>query len=157
LSSSAWGTLRQASVQQAPGHLGGHLHAARQGPFVFSMPCSAGAKSSMGRMGGVCTTSPIQATMAALSRCCTMCIPWVANVQLSNAYTCLTMPFPPLPLPPPAAASQTDISTTLIQQLQAKHAHIPNLSYCVSDCRCMPEFKECSFGSVIDKGEWACD
>jgi hypothetical protein len=77
----------------------------------------------------------------------------------------MSLPLPLLPLhhlmfrhispPPPALSSQTDISTTLIQQLKAKHAHIPNLSYCVSDCRCMPEFKECSFGSVIDKGEAA--
>ncbi|GFR52820.1 hypothetical protein Agub_g15443, partial [Astrephomene gubernaculifera] len=46
----------------------------------------------------------------------------------------------------------TDISEVVIQQMRSKHAHLPALSYRVSDCRKMPEFLDCQFGSVIDKG-----
>ncbi|GLC33489.1 hypothetical protein PLESTB_000080400 [Pleodorina starrii] len=46
----------------------------------------------------------------------------------------------------------TDISEVVIEQMRAKHKHIPNLRYVVSDCRSMPEFLDCQFGSVIDKG-----
>ncbi len=40
----------------------------------------------------------------------------------------------------------------VIEQMRAKHSHLPALRYVVSDCRCMPEMLDCQFGSVIDKG-----
>jgi hypothetical protein len=52
-----------------------------------------------------------------------------------------------------AAILQTDISKVVIAQLMERHAKYPNLSYVVSDCRDMPEFLDCQFGHVIDKGE----
>lgn len=47
---------------------------------------------------------------------------------------------------------QTDISEVVIQQMQKRHAQYTNMTYRVSDCRCMPEFLDCSFGHVLDKG-----
>lgn len=47
---------------------------------------------------------------------------------------------------------QTDISTVVIKQMKERHAKCSNLSYVVSDCRKMPEFRDCQFGHVIDKG-----
>ncbi|KAG2436162.1 hypothetical protein HYH02_011666 [Chlamydomonas schloesseri] len=46
----------------------------------------------------------------------------------------------------------TDISEVVIEQMRKKHAEVPGLRYVVSDCRDMPEFLDCQFGSVIDKG-----
>ncbi|GIM07323.1 hypothetical protein Vretimale_11477, partial [Volvox reticuliferus] len=46
----------------------------------------------------------------------------------------------------------TDISEVVIDQMRCKHKDVPNLRYVVSDCRNMPEFLDCQFGSVIDKG-----
>eukprot|EP00878_Enallax_costatus_P018491 GHUV01019466.1.p1 GENE.GHUV01019466.1~~GHUV01019466.1.p1 ORF type:complete len:169 (+),score=19.09 GHUV01019466.1:232-738(+) len=46
----------------------------------------------------------------------------------------------------------TDISPVVIEQMQKRHAQYPNLTYLVSDCRNMPEFRDCQFGHVIDKG-----
>eukprot|EP00198_Chlamydomonas_reinhardtii_P001902 XP_001691238.1 SAM-dependent methyltransferase [Chlamydomonas reinhardtii] len=46
----------------------------------------------------------------------------------------------------------TDISEVVINQMRKKHAGMPGLRYVVSDCRDMPEFLDCQFGSVIDKG-----
>ncbi|GIL65553.1 hypothetical protein Vafri_19302 [Volvox africanus] len=45
----------------------------------------------------------------------------------------------------------TDISEVVIDQMRIKHQDLPNLRYVVSDCRNMPEFLDCQFGSVIDK------
>lgn len=47
---------------------------------------------------------------------------------------------------------QVDISQVAIQQMKEKHAGIPGLTYQLGDCRNMPEFMDCQFGSVIDKG-----
>lgn len=46
----------------------------------------------------------------------------------------------------------TDISEVIISKLKAAHGGRKGLTYFVSDCRCMPEFHDCQFGSVIDKG-----
>ncbi|KAG2426368.1 hypothetical protein HXX76_013125 [Chlamydomonas incerta] len=46
----------------------------------------------------------------------------------------------------------TDISEVVIDQMRKKHADVTGLRYVVSDCREMPEFLDCQFGSVIDKG-----
>lgn len=46
----------------------------------------------------------------------------------------------------------TDISEVVVRQMQQRHAAYPNLTYLVSDCRGMPEFLDCQFGHVIDKG-----
>lgn len=48
---------------------------------------------------------------------------------------------------------QTDISTVVITKMKERHANYSNLSYVVSDCRDMPEFLDCQFGHVVDKGE----
>lgn len=47
---------------------------------------------------------------------------------------------------------QTDISPVVINQMKERHAEYPNLIYLVSDCRNMPEFQDCQFGHVVDKG-----
>jgi hypothetical protein len=47
---------------------------------------------------------------------------------------------------------QTDISEVVIKQMTQRHAQYSNMTYRVSDCRCMPEFMDCSFGHVLDKG-----
>lgn len=47
---------------------------------------------------------------------------------------------------------QTDISEIVIKQMQQRHAQYTNMTYRVSDCRDMPEFLDCSFGHVVDKG-----
>jgi hypothetical protein len=49
-------------------------------------------------------------------------------------------------------ALQTDISEVVIKQMQQRHAQYANMTYRVSDCRDMPEFLDCSFGHVVDKG-----
>lgn len=36
--------------------------------------------------------------------------------------------------------------------MQQRHAQYTNMTYRVSDCRDMPEFMDCSFGHVLDKG-----
>ncbi|WIA34526.1 hypothetical protein OEZ86_012849 [Tetradesmus obliquus] len=46
----------------------------------------------------------------------------------------------------------TDISTVVITKMKERHANYSNLSYVVSDCRDMPEFLDCQFGHVVDKG-----
>ncbi|PNH11513.1 Methyltransferase-like protein 13 [Tetrabaena socialis] len=46
----------------------------------------------------------------------------------------------------------TDISEVVVQQMRQRHAALSSLRYVVSDCRRMPEFLDCQFGSVIDKG-----
>jgi uncharacterized alpha-E superfamily protein len=48
---------------------------------------------------------------------------------------------------------QTDISKIVITQIKERHAKFANLTYVVSDCRDMPEFLDCQFGHVVDKGE----
>ncbi|KXZ54523.1 hypothetical protein GPECTOR_4g588 [Gonium pectorale] len=48
--------------------------------------------------------------------------------------------------------TNTDISDVVIEQMRARHRDMPNLRYVVSDCRKMPEFLDCQFGSVLDKG-----
>lgn len=51
---------------------------------------------------------------------------------------------------------QTDISEVVIKQMAQRHAQYSNMNYRVSDCRKMPEFMDCSFGHVLDKGGcWA--
>lgn len=47
---------------------------------------------------------------------------------------------------------QTDISEVVIKQMTQRHAQYSNMTYRVSDCRNMPEFMDCSFGHVLDKG-----
>lgn len=46
----------------------------------------------------------------------------------------------------------TDISEVVIKQMKQRHAQYSNMTYRVSDCRNMPEFTDCSFGHVLDKG-----
>lgn len=53
---------------------------------------------------------------------------------------------------PVLCCMQTDISEVVIKQMQQRHAQYSNMTYRVSDCRCMPEFMDCSFGHVLDKG-----
>jgi hypothetical protein len=36
--------------------------------------------------------------------------------------------------------------------MKQRHAQYSNITYRVSDCRNMPEFTDCSFGHVLDKG-----
>jgi hypothetical protein len=48
---------------------------------------------------------------------------------------------------------QTDISKVVIAQMKERHAKYSNLTYVVSDCRDMPEFLDCQFRHVVDKGE----
>lgn len=50
-------------------------------------------------------------------------------------------------------AMQVDISQVVVDQMQKKHADMPNLEYVCADCREMPCFRDCSFASAIDKGE----
>ncbi len=50
---------------------------------------------------------------------------------------------------------QTDISQVVIDQMRAKHAHMPQLTYVKSDVTNMHEFADCSFASAVDKGEAA--
>lgn len=57
-----------------------------------------------------------------------------------------------LTLLPSLLCLQTDISQVVIDQMKDKHAHMKRLSYHVSDCRNMPEFFDCQYGSAIDKG-----
>ncbi|KAI8469001.1 MAG: S-adenosyl-L-methionine-dependent methyltransferase [Monoraphidium minutum] len=45
-----------------------------------------------------------------------------------------------------------DIASNVIEQLSALHAGVPGLSYAVADCRDMPQYSDCEFGSVLDKG-----
>lgn len=47
---------------------------------------------------------------------------------------------------------QTDISEVVIKQMTVRHGQYSNMTYRVSDCRKMPEFMDCSFGHVLDKG-----
>ena len=37
--------------------------------------------------------------------------------------------------------------------MEERHKHIPSLTYMVSDVTNMPQFSDCYFGSVLDKGE----
>jgi hypothetical protein len=53
---------------------------------------------------------------------------------------------------PPPLTPQIDIAANIIAQLQEQHAGVPGLSYAVADCRDMPEFCDCQFGAVLDKG-----
>mmetsp|Transcript_28747 Transcript_28747/g.63304 ORF Transcript_28747/g.63304 Transcript_28747/m.63304 type:complete len:472 (-) Transcript_28747:1214-2629(-) len=46
----------------------------------------------------------------------------------------------------------TDISHVVIEQMKEKYKNMPNLSYVLSDVRAMPEFVDCQFGNVLDKG-----
>lgn len=48
---------------------------------------------------------------------------------------------------------QVDISPVVIEMMREKHKDLPTLSYVIGDCRNMPEFPDCSFGSAIDKGK----
>lgn len=45
-----------------------------------------------------------------------------------------------------------DIARNVIDKLKQEHSGIPGLSYAVTDCRNMPEYMDCEFGGVLDKG-----
>jgi len=49
--------------------------------------------------------------------------------------------------------AQTDISQVVIDHMRELHQQYSNMTYVVSDCRNMPEFLDCQFGSVLDKGK----
>lgn len=64
----------------------------------------------------------------------------------------------------PRVRLQVDISQVVIDQMRVKYAAMKNLEYAVADCRCMPQYRDCSFASAIDKGVglplgagWCCD
>ncbi|KAI8467759.1 MAG: hypothetical protein J3K34DRAFT_523470 [Monoraphidium minutum] len=50
------------------------------------------------------------------------------------------------------AVVNVDIAPNVIERMAAQHADLPRLSYAVADCRDMPQFTDCSFGGVLDKG-----
>lgn len=47
---------------------------------------------------------------------------------------------------------QVDIAKNIIDKLTEQHKDIPGLTYAVGDCRDMPEYMDCQFGGVLDKG-----
>lgn len=56
----------------------------------------------------------------------------------------------------PCLFLQTDISEVVIKQMQERHKQYTNMTYRIADCRNMPEFSDCSFGHVLDKGACTC-
>lgn len=45
-----------------------------------------------------------------------------------------------------------DIASNIIDKLKAEHAGVPGVTYAVADCRDMPQYMDCEFGGVLDKG-----
>eukprot|EP00775_Hariotina_reticulata_P003183 gene3183-3461_t len=45
-----------------------------------------------------------------------------------------------------------DYSPVAIERLQRQYPGHPGLHYAVADARCMPQYNDCSFGGILDKG-----
>jgi len=45
-----------------------------------------------------------------------------------------------------------DIARNIIDKLVQQHEGVPGLTYAVADCRDMPQYMDCEFGGVLDKG-----